>query len=263
MRILITGYKGFIGQNLFKYFESKHDIIGFEWGESSLEVKNYDWVIHLGAISSTTETDLKKLYKQNLKFTIDLYNECVKHHVNMQFASSASVYGKNSSFEESAVLNPLTPYAWSKYLAEQYILNTLSKNNIVQIFRYFNVYGPYETHKNDQASPYTKFTIQAETTGVIKLFKNSENYYRDFIHVNKVIEYHELFLDINKSNIWNIGSGKTTSFYSIAKEIQEKYNCEIKLIDMPKKLQDSYQSYTKANLTKLNRTIDEKILDKI
>lgn len=264
MKILITGYKGFIGQNLFSHLQQKHKVYGYDWGDDAFSVKDYDWVIHLGAISSTTETNFEKIFNQNLKFTIDLFNECIRHGVNMQFASSASLYGKNSNFEESSILNPLTLYAWSKFLAEKYLLEHNHNDIIVQIFRYFNVYGPNEKHKRNQASPHSQFTEQAKTTGIIKLFKNSENYYRDFIHVNDVIKYHELFLDINKSDVWNIGTGKATSFYSVAKQIQKEYNCKIEFIDMPDNIKNSYQIYTKANLNKLHKTLkDEEILRKI
>ena len=77
---------------------------------------------------------------------------------------------------------------------------------IVQGFRYFNVYGPNENHKGNQASPIHKFTEQAKT-GKIKLFENSENYKRDFVCVSDICEVHEKMLDINEKGVYNIGTG--------------------------------------------------------
>jgi ADP-L-glycero-D-manno-heptose 6-epimerase len=128
-------------------------------------------------------------------------------------------------------------------------------NNIVQGFRYFNVYGPYEAHKGNQASPYHQFKKQAIETGVIKLFKGSENYFRDFVPVETVINTHIKFLDIKESGVWNVGTGTVKSFQEVAEEIASLYNVRIEYIDMPDNLKSSYQEYTKADLTKLNRTL--------
>ena len=66
MKILITGHKGFIGQNMMSYLESKHEVAGYDFNPEQLPlVKDYDWVIHLGAISSTTETDVDKVILAN------------------------------------------------------------------------------------------------------------------------------------------------------------------------------------------------------
>jgi nucleoside-diphosphate-sugar epimerase len=59
MKILITGHQGFIGKNLSAYLKDEFEVFGYEWSESECpSVSDYDWVIHLGAISSTTEKDV-------------------------------------------------------------------------------------------------------------------------------------------------------------------------------------------------------------
>lgn len=256
MKILVTGHEGFIGQNMMKYLANQgHEVRGYEWGDTFYSVERLDCVIHLGAISSTTERNIEKVLEQNLDFSIMLLNQCEKYNVKFQYASSASVYGPNENFEEYSPLYPQSPYAWSKYLFDRYVRE--NKFNItVQGFRYFNVYGKGEDHKGEQASPVTKFTKQAKETKKINLFEKSENYYRDFVCVDDVCKIHEAFFDIKESGIWNVGTGIAHSFKEIAEAIAEKENAQIIEIPMPADLKNQYQKYTCADLTKLNQLVN-------
>lgn len=252
MKILITGYRGFIGQNMLAELMKYHEVSTYDWGEEFPDIKNLDWVVHLGAISSTTETDVEKVMRQNYDFSKRLLNYCKFWNVNLQYASSASVYGLNQDFREDAPINPQSPYAWSKYLFDRYAQSNTG-SIIVQGFRYFNVYGPFEEHKGNQASPYYKFTQQAKSKGEIELFEGSENYYRDFVPVKTVIDVHKTFFDVHESGIWNVGTGTAKSFQSVAEEIAQKYSAKIKYIPMPENIRKQYQSYTQADITKLRK----------
>ena len=254
MKILITGHQGFIGKNLInELFE--YELSGYDWNIEKLpDVKGYDWVIHLGAISSTTETDVDKIMLQNYEFSKWLYNECRINNVNLQYASSASVYGLNKVFREDSPKNPKSPYAWSKYLFDRWI-SQQKHDIIVQGFRYFNVYGKNEEHKGDQASPYSKFIQQAKETGVIQIFEKSEDYKRDFICVEDVCKVHKNFLKIPQSGVWNVGTGSTKSFADIANFVAKKYNAKIEYITIPNNIKEQYQTYTCADITALNSLI--------
>ena len=254
MKILVTGSNGFIGQNMVNALEPHHEVIKNEWGMSFPKVKGLDWVIHLGAISSTTETNISRIYRQNVEFSIKLYEECIKHNVKFQFASSASVYGLKSDFKETSPVDPQNHYARSKALFEKYV-EFRNADITTQIFRYFNVHGPHEEHKGNQASPFTKFMFQAKTTGKIKLFKGSPKYLRDFIHVGKVVMDQQKFFDVDESGIWNFGTGNPRSFYDVALEVSDKTGATIEFIDFPENLKGNYQEFTKADTTKLRQTL--------
>lgn len=252
MNILLTGYRGFIGSHLLrKLKEQNHVLYLCEWGDKFPSVSGLDWVIHVGANSSTTERNIDLLLKQNLDFSIKLYEECKLNNVNFQYASSASVYGLGTAFKEDSPVDPRNPYAWSKYLFERYVQNNPG-HILTQGFRYFNVYGTNgEEHKGKQASPFTQFKKQAETQGFITLFENSESYRRDFILVDEVVDIHVKFFSVKESGIWNVGTGKTLSFLDVA----NTFNVPKKYIPMPKILTDSYQQYTCADTTKIKETL--------
>lgn len=254
MKILITGYKGFIGQNMVNALKDKHELSLYEWGEEPPEFEGLDWCIHLGAISSTAEKNVEKVMKQNHDFSCVVLMACQINGVNLQYASSASVYGLNKDFREDAPKSPQSPYAWSKYLFDRHVESQKFKDIRVQGFRYFNVYGPHEEHK-DQPSPYTVFTRQAKETGVIKLFEDSDKYLRDFVPVEYVVDIHQKFFDVDESGIWNVGTGRPTSFEAVARMIADQYHAKIEYIPMPEHLKNQYQTYTCADLTKLHRTL--------
>lgn len=252
MRILITGYKGFIGQNMVKAL-SEHELDLCEWGDE-YSLYGIDQVIHLGAISDTRCDDWVALRKQNVGYSITLMERCQKYGIPIQIASSASVYGPhNTTFRESDPVAPANLYAESKALVESYFQN-MRPDSPVQIFRYFNVYGPHEDHKGDQASPFHKFREQAKT-GVIQLFEGSDQFRRDFIHVDEVINVHKKFFNIKESGIWNVGTGKTMSFEEVAHLASAEIPAKIQYIPMPKELQSAYQKYTQADLTKIKATL--------
>jgi ADP-L-glycero-D-manno-heptose 6-epimerase len=252
MKILLTGYKGFIGSHMFRALEAHgHHVSVYDWGEILPSVMEQDWVIHMGAISSTTERNIEKVMQQNVDFTQQLYQACHTFGVNFQYASSASVYGLVSTFREDAELDPRTPYAWSKYLTERYIQRH-PMGPRAQIFRYFNVYGPEgEEHKGSQASPYAQFKRQAKETGRIQVFEGSEGFLRDFVPVSKIVDTHLKFLTVKESGIWNVGTGQPRSFMSVA----EEFGVPVTTVPMPDILRDSYQKYTCADMTRYNTTV--------
>lgn len=258
MRILITGHRGFIGSYFLTELQQEHEVHGYDYTGDIPPVTGLDWVIHCGAISSTTERDVQLVMTQNYDFSCELLQACYANGVNLQYASTASIYGLGSDFRETAPPDPRTPYAWSKYLFERHVAQTPGPVH-VQGFRYFNVYGrpDQESHKGNQASPFTQFRIQAQTLGRITLFDNSDQYHRDFVPVAKVFELQRKFLHIPESGLWNIGTGQTRSFEDVAREVSADTLCAVYYKPMPTELEHSYQKYTCADVTHLHHTLNK------
>lgn len=250
MKILVTGNHGFIGSHLVTRLSQNHEVSTFEWGEALPVIRGLDWVVHVGAISSTTYQDVEQIMQQNVDFTLWLYNQCREHGVNLQWASSASVYGLGEDFRETAPVDPRTAYAWTKYIVERHMACNPAANIRVQGFRYFNVYGPGEEHKGSQASPFTQFRLQA-AQGRVRVFENSHNFYRDFVPVEQVVEYHERFFRVPESGVFNIGTGRAQSFRSIA----DSFGVPVVEIAMPDALRHSYQTWTCADMTRTRDTL--------
>lgn len=252
--ILITGYKGFIGRNMIEAFS---DARGYEWGDGYVDLSDVSHVIHLGAISSTACEDEAALKLQNVDFTIGLLNRCAIREIPFQFASSAAVYGTHATtFCETDIVAPANAYARSKYAVESYIAHK-DWPMPVQVFRYFNVYGPYEEHK-DQPSPYTKFSLQAKHKGYIEVFEGSEDYMRDFVPVEQVVATHKKMLDKSAKGVYNIGSGIAKSFRAVADEVAAHFGVPVVEIPFPEHLRNTYQRYTKADMRKTNSVLMER-----
>ena len=201
------------------------------------EWNSLDLIIHQGAISSTTEKNLAKLYEYNVLFSIDLMEKAIEFGIPIKYASSASVYGNLYPS-----VNPLSFYAISKLQLDYWVLDNLSRFSLVQGFRYFNVYGENEELKGDQASPVFRFKKQATENGIIKIFRGSNNFIRDFIWVGDVVDV-VLNNDLG-SGIHDLGSGLSVSFQHIADVISKKFSAEVLEIDFPSALENQYQFET-------------------
>ena len=173
MKILVTGNQGFIGKNVASYLQQQgHEVEGWEWEPGVLpHTEGYDWCIHLGAISSTTYTDVNQILEQNFEFSVRLAQICENFGTNFQYASSASVYGPYEKFGEDDPKQPQSPYAWSKYLFDRWIWQQKHKV-CVQGMRYFNVYGRGEENKGKMASMAYKMNLEYLESKRISLFKD-------------------------------------------------------------------------------------------
>ena len=258
MRILVTGTNGFIGHNMLEWLslEESWTIEEWNWDPDNLpNIQNYNWVIHLGAIADMSCTNVEDILIKNLDFSKWLYKQCNIYNVNLQYASSSSVYGDTTDFSENANCSPQTPYAWSKYLFDRWVLQQ-SGSICIQGFRYFNVYGKWMHLRGHRANAIYKWQEQARLTHKVTVWDTAADVYRDWTWVGDVCRLHIDFIkSVNISGIWNVGSGVSHSFLDIATVIAKHTNSELCIETVPTAELIRMRHKTCANLTQLTTTI--------
>jgi ADP-L-glycero-D-manno-heptose 6-epimerase len=223
-------------------------------------------VFHLGACSSTTETDASYLIKNNFEYSKAIADFALEKKARLIYASSAAAYGDGSkgfSDDESKLreLEPLNMYGFSKQMFDLWALNKGMLKKIVGL-KYFNVFGPNEYHKADMRSFVLKSFEQIKATGKVRLFKSHNPDYadgrqmRDFLYVKDAVDMTLFFLDNRKScGIFNIGAGLARTWLDLANALFAAMNKQpnIEFIDMPPAIRDKYQYFTQADITKLRK----------
>lgn len=290
--IIVTGAAGLIGSNLAAALNGRgcRDLVlvdhlnhpGKEQNLKRLEYREYldkaefrrrvvaghqapaAAVFHLGACSSTTETDEAYLNDNNLAYTRELCEWSLRTGARFIYASSAATYGDGSlgySDDEGCIplLKPLNPYGLSKQKFDCWALENGILDRIAGI-KYFNVFGPGEDHKGDMRSVVNKAFRQIHETGRLELFKSHRPDYadgrqeRDFVYVEDAVAVTLFFLDHpGVSGIFNGGTGRTRTWLDLAHAVFKALNREpvIDFVPMPETIRDRYQYYTLADIRKL------------
>ena len=220
-------------------------------------------IFHLGACSSTTETDAAYLVRNNFEYTKELAHHAVAQRIRFLYASSAATYGAlTESVAESVNLHSLRPlnmYGYSKHLFDLHAQKTGMLPRITGL-KYFNIFGPNEDHKGDMRSVVNKAYRQIQETGRMSLFKSYRPEYahgeqlRDFLYVKDAVDATvSLAQDVDGGGIFNIGSGTPRTWRALAASIFAALQLEpqIDFIDMPEALRPKYQYFTCANTAKL------------
>lgn len=302
--IIVTGGAGFIGSNLVAGLEEAghknivvcdwlgkedkwrniakrelRDIITPESLEAYLESHRdeVEMIFHMGAISSTTETDADLIAKNNVVLSRKLWKWCAVNNVRLIYASSAATYGDGSAGfkddetpEALAKFLPLNAYGWSKHMFDRRIARIAHGDDetgeIVPPqwvgLKFFNVYGPNEYHKGEQMSVICKLYPQVEAGAAAKLFKSHNKDYedggqlRDFIYVDDCVDVMLWLMDNPKVNgLFNLGTGAARSFKELAEATFAANAKPVKIsyIDMPVDLRGKYQYYTQADMDKLRK----------
>jgi ADP-L-glycero-D-manno-heptose 6-epimerase len=224
----------------------------------------FNFVLHLGACSSTTERDASYLIRNNYEFTKDLAAWSLANRTRFVYASSAATYGDGAAgmADDDArldTLRPLNMYGYSKHLFDLHARRAGFLDRIVGL-KYFNVFGPNEDHKGDMRSVVHKSFGQVRETGVIRLFKSHRPEYRDgeqqrdFLYVKDAVAM-TLYLAANEKagGLFNIGSGTARTWLDLARAVFAalKREPKIEFVEMPEGIRDKYQYFTEANLARL------------
>ncbi len=224
-------------------------------------------IIHMGACSSTTETDSSYLIDNNFQYTKELARFAAEHGIRFIYASSAATYGDGAlgyDDNESALdsLRPLNAYGYSKHLFDVWARRKGLFSEIVGL-KFSNVFGPNEYHKAEMRSVPVKAFEQIRDTGAVRLFKSYKPEYadgeqkRDFLYVKDAVDIILYLLEnTTVSGLFNAGSGTERSWNDLAASVFSALNREpdIEYIDMPTGLRDHYQYFTKLDMTKFRGT---------
>lgn len=285
--IVVTGGNGFIGSHVVRWLRDRDaDIVIIENYKTAFQATNgkvteVDWtmaetflaqnsevitkVIHMGALTSTTQPHTQELRLMNTQFTMMLWRWCAEHHVPFVYASSASTYGDGDQgfhdirdTKDLLALNPRSPYAQSKHDADVRInALTLPPTSYMAFpwysLKFFNVYGPGEAHKGDQRSVISKWRDAAKAEKPIEVFENTLDAARDYIFVSDVVDVIMWCLEEQPmSGIYNVGSGAARTFSDVIAVMVETYGTlQVKRVRMPILVENQYQYLTRADIRKL------------
>lgn len=271
-------WKNLVGIRFEEYFH-KDDFLEKLLSE---KLPPLDAVIHLGAISATTETDVERLMENNFGYTKTLALHCAPRNIRLITASSAATYGDGDfGYSDSDALTdklrPLNPYGYSKHLFDLWALRHRLTDSLASL-KFFNVFGPNEYHKGEMMSVVCKAYHQIAEHGTVNLFKSHRPDYedggqtRDFVYVKDCCSVMAWLLEHRDANgIFNLGTGKARSFKDLVTATFAAMEKPVRIdyIPMPDALQGKYQYYTEADMTKLRaagyaaefRTLEESVAD--
>jgi ADP-L-glycero-D-manno-heptose 6-epimerase len=230
-----------------------------------------DLIIHLGACSSTTETSWDYLADNNLRYSQRVWDWCAANGRQLIYASSAATYGDGSQgFDDEQPiqrLRPLNLYGKSKHdfdlwVEEQVASGVATPKQSVGL-KFFNVFGPGETHKGRMASMVFHGWHQIREQGRVRLFQSHRPGYadggqlRDFISVGDVVRVIAALAERPQvSGLFNLGTGRAESFRTLIEAVflTMAREPQIDYIPMPADLQGKYQYFTEATMAKLARS---------
>jgi ADP-L-glycero-D-manno-heptose 6-epimerase len=227
--------------------------------------RGVEFIFHLGARTDTTEFNKAIFDELNLHYSQAVWNKCVEFGIPLVYASSAATYGLGElGYEDNheivEQLKPLNPYGDSKNDFDKWALKQERKPYFWAGLKFFNVYGPNEFHKKRMASVIFHSYNQIVEKGSVNLFRSHRADYtdggqmRDFVYVKDLVKVCYFLMQHRKdSGLYNLGTGKARSFYDLASATFAAMQkpADIRFIDTPADIRDTYQYFTEANMTKL------------
>ncbi len=274
MKFLVTGAAGLIGSNLALELQKHGKVIALDdlsegkrenlalykgdFMHADIRNANYpkflkecDAIFHEAAITDTTVTDRNLMFSVN----VDAFKRLLIYAKSIGckkivYASSAATYGKGKvPMKEADRTAPANIYGESKVRMEQAAKAFVKENPDFSVIglRYFNVYGPGETHKKKAASMIYQLYLQMAAGKNPRIFKWGEQY-RDFIYVKDVVGANLKALKYDKSGVFNVGTGEPNTFNKVIEALNKamKKNLQPEYFDNP---YGFYQDRTHADMS--------------
>ncbi len=294
---VVTGGAGFIGSNVVAALAARgEEVVVCDWLRQDERWRNLykheiaalvepenliawldrqgghiEAVIHLGAITSTTATDIDLLVARNVRATLDILEWCTIKQTRLIYASSAATYGAGAagfddtfSCEALAMLRPLNAYGWSKHVVDRRIVRLAERGRPLPRqwagLKFFNVYGPNEYHKGLMQSVIARNYALIKSSHPLSLFRSYRPDYgdggqmRDFIYVDDCVDVILWFVDHPQvSGLYNLGTGEARTWLELAHALFAAAGLPInvRFIEMPSELIDKYQYLTRARVDRL------------
>jgi len=254
---------------------AKHPIGDFVAPDAMLDWLEKRWreielVVHMAAVSSTTEPDADKIVHSNFTLSRDLFRWCADRQRRFVYASSAATYGgggqgfdDDNRFEALAALRPLNTYGWSKAMFDIFAARQAARDYAPPQWvglKFFNVYGPNEEHKHSMKSVASQIWPHVQGGHAVQLFKSYRadvpdgGQKRDFVYVRDCADVVEWVLNTPEVNgIFNLGSGEARTFEDMAKAVFAAAGkpAAIDYTPMPPAIRERYQYFTEARMDRL------------
>jgi len=245
-KIILTGGNGLLGSNFKKKFSNRFKIISYPYRiediskfKKWLKFRKFDYFIHFASITRNEE----KKYKSKIKIInfdstqkiIETLNEkVIKHFKFFLFISSSHVYGHSpKKIKENNKRNPINEYGKSKKNVEDFIFKNRKKFYFkIGIARIFNTTGKNQKKGFFIPDMFEKIKKQS--------YINNINQYRDFIHIDDVLNSIKLIIMKEFTNPVNVSSGKKINLIQICRKINKFFFKNRKLYFDQKRRGDLY-----------------------
>ena len=227
-------------------------------------------IVHMGAVSATTEPDADLIARTNFGLSRDLWRWCAEHGVRLIYASSAATYGDGArgfDDDDSAAaldaLRPLNAYGWSKALFDRWAVREAAAGRAPPAWaglKFFNVYGPNEGHKGAMRSVVHQLHPRAAAGETVTLFRSHHPDFadggqlRDFVYVRDCARVIAWMLEREElAGVFNLGTGQARSFLDLARAVFGAVGRQpdVAFVDTPESIRDKYQYFTEASMERL------------
>jgi ADP-L-glycero-D-manno-heptose 6-epimerase len=226
-------------------------------------------IVHMGAISSTIETDVDLIVEVNFRLSQALWRWCALAGKRLIYASSGATYGAGEhGFDDDPqklpLLRPLNAYGWSKQLFDRWVAQIEREGGPSPPqwvgLKFFNVYGPNEYHKGTMRSVVALKYPLAAAERPVTLFRSHRTdipdggQKRDFIYVRDCVQVVQwLLAHPHVNGLFNLGTGQARSFLDLARALFAALQRPVRVeyVDTPPAVLAHYQYFTEARMERL------------